>query len=325
MWEKKERIFQEESHLRKNPLNGKWVITYKDDEGNKKEGECPCCRGDKYLIFCSQNIRVVPDDNPIFRVEELVRRGYGIYDIVSAKGADEVIVESQKHNDKWTLMTPEKIKEILTAVQSRILDLKQDPGIKQVLWYKNCGELVGVEDSHPHSIIIGSPEISPATEEKLRESQKYWARKQRCLVCDIIDQEIGEEVRIVLEDSKIIALAPFWARMPFEVLILPKKNKHSAFFEESTDTFDSLAAILKEIVIKLAKVIGEEVSYTLVCYTGPNTKSVRAGYWKTIREDFHWHIEILPKTRRYIPFEISTGFHINNMEPEEAAKLLREA
>ena len=53
----------------------------------------------------------------------------------------------------------------------------------------------------------------------------------------------------------------------------------------------------------------EKVSpaFHLVVHTAPNTRSKKgelAGYWKTLSEDFHWHIEILPivEKRRNIPY-----------------------
>ena len=39
---------------------------------------------------------------------------------------------------------------------------------------------------------------------------------------------------------------------------------------------------------------------------------------------YHWHIEIMPKLTKVAGFEWGTGFYINPMLPEEAAKNLRE-
>jgi len=40
--------------------------------------------------------------------------------------------------------------------------------------------------------------------------------------------------------------------------------------------------------------------------------------------DYHWHIEIIPKLTKVAGFEWGTGFYINPMKPEDAARYLRE-
>ena len=39
---------------------------------------------------------------------------------------------------------------------------------------------------------------------------------------------------------------------------------------------------------------------------------------------YHWHVEILPKLTGLAGFELGSGFHINPVPPEDAARLLRE-
>jgi UDPglucose--hexose-1-phosphate uridylyltransferase len=39
---------------------------------------------------------------------------------------------------------------------------------------------------------------------------------------------------------------------------------------------------------------------------------------------YHWHIEIMPSLTRPAGFEWGTGFYINPVPPEEAARFLRE-
>jgi hypothetical protein len=50
----------------------------------------------------------------------------------------------------------------------------------------------------------------------------------------------------------------------------------------------------------------------------------RGNYWKTIEEDFHWHIEILPQTFRATGFEWASGFFYNRLPPEVAEVAFRQ-
>ena len=54
-----------------------------------------------------------------------------------------------------------------------------------------------------------------------------------------------------------------------------------------------LAALLRRTLQRIRTVTEE---FHLVLHTSPNTlfRSKSLGYWKTIDDDYHWHIEILP-------------------------------
>jgi galactose-1-phosphate uridylyltransferase len=62
-------------------------------------------------------------------------------------------------------------------------------------------------------------------------------------------------------------------------------------------------------------------------HTSPNTiltKGELATYWKTIADDYHWHIEILPimqtRSKSYSIKEV----YFNALLPEQAAERLRQ-
>ncbi len=41
-------------------------------------------------------------------------------------------------------------------------------------------------------------------------------------------------------------------------------------------------------------------------------------------EHYHWHFEIIPRITRVAGFEWGTGFYINPVPPENAARYLRD-
>ena len=51
----------------------------------------------------------------------------------------------------------------------------------------------------------------------------------------------------------------------------------------------------------------------------------RSDHWHTLGEDYHWHIEILPRLIRTTGFEWGSGFYVLTTSPEDATKYLREA
>jgi UDPglucose--hexose-1-phosphate uridylyltransferase len=56
---------------------------------------------------------------------------------------------------------------------------------------------------------------------------------------------------------------------------------------------DNLAKILRDVLQKLDHTLGGP-PYNLSLQDRPFLRP-REGYWKTIEEDFHWHLEILPQ------------------------------
>ena len=60
-------------------------------------------------------------------------------------------------------------------------------------------------------------------------SLEFFNYRGRCIYCDMIQQELATEKRIVLDTPHFIAFCPYASRFPFETWILPKH--HSSHFE----------------------------------------------------------------------------------------------
>jgi UDPglucose--hexose-1-phosphate uridylyltransferase len=132
---------------------------------------------------------------------------------------------------------------------------------------------------------------------------------------------LASKDRLILDIDGFIAIAPFASRFPFEVWILPKKHSSDFTSLEPSLRLD-LGRILKKILLKLKKGLNDP-PYNYVLHTAPFRRE-KVGYWKSIDYDYHWHIEIMPRLTRVAGFEWGTGFYICPLQPEAAAKFLRE-
>ena len=74
---------------------------------------------------------------------------------------------------------------------------------------------------------------------------------------------------------------------------------------------------------RLTKILGN-FPYNMILHTAPLRRRKKKGYWETIEEDYHWHIEIMPRLTRVAGFEWGSGFYINPVPPEEACRYLKE-
>jgi UDPglucose--hexose-1-phosphate uridylyltransferase len=175
---------------------------------------------------------------------------------------------------------------------------------------------------HCRSQLIALPVCPKSVKGELIGAKRYFEYKDRCVFCDIISQELNDKSRLILDIDGFVAISPFAARFPFETWILPKK--HSADYTSITDeSANELAKILKEVLSRMHRLLSDP-PFNYIIHTAPYRR-MKKGYWATIENDYHWHIEIIPRLTRVAGFEWGTGFYINPMPPEDAAKFLREA
>lgn len=327
--------------LRKDPITSRWVII--STERGKRPldfpatppprqlGFCPFCPGNEDKtppeIMAYRNnggpsnqkgwsLRVVPNKFPALQIEgELDRAGEGIYDKMHGLGAHEVIIESPSHNDILSAMPEERVEDVLCAYRDRILDLKKDDRFQYILIFKNHGEQAGASLEHPHSQLIATPIVPKRAREEVDGAKAYFDYKDRCIFCDMIRQELQQGLRVITQNDEFVAIAPFASRFPFETWILPKS--HEPFFQDA-QKYDmvSCSRILKEVLGRMNQVLINP-PYNYLIHSLP-LQETKVGH-------YHWHIEIMPTLVRVAGFEWGTGFYINPVLPEDAAKYLREA
>jgi UDPglucose--hexose-1-phosphate uridylyltransferase len=323
--------------LRKDPITRSWVITGDDPAVvPKDESGCRYCADSKVplQVISSQppveggpwSARAVVHPQPIFHVEgDPGRSGEGIYDKMYSVGAHEVLVESPKHEKQLWQLSDAAVEQFLLLAASRIIDLKQDRRFKYVTIYKNYGSAAGQEFEHPVSELTATTFVPRRILYELRAGRDYFQRKERCVFCDIIAQEQQQALRIVEARGEYISLCPYAPRAPYETWILP--SSHEASFERGVTarqaSLRDLAALLRRTLHRVAQVAD---SFHMVLHTSPNTlhRSELLNYWKTIDEDYHWHLEIMPilpgKAKSYTYKEV----YFTPVTSETAAARLRE-
>jgi UDPglucose--hexose-1-phosphate uridylyltransferase len=340
------------SELRKDPIVDRWVIIA-TERGHRPSdfpvqppgpnaggASCPLCEGSELKtppeVWSIRDdgsapntpgwqVRVVPNKFPALQIEGSVnRRGLGIFDLMDGVGAHEVIVEAPEHSWTYADGPAEKVELSLRAAQARLTDLYRDQRFRYAVIFRNYGPQAGASLDHPHSQIIAVPITPKRVKEELIASREYYARKERCIFCDVIQQEQLLGDRIVIDRDQYVALAPFASRFPFELIIYPKRHHHD--FRSLDDAQRrGLAEIMHDCLRYIRAALGNP-SYNFVVYTSPNTV-VRRGkpnQWGTIDVDYHWHIEFLPRVTRIAGFEWGTDFYINPVAPEAATQYLRE-
>ncbi len=248
------------------------------------------------------------------------RSSEGFFTGMIGYGAHEVVIETPDHKKEASEQTVEEIKDWIQALQERVKFLYNEKKFKYVLIFKNKGRAAGASLSHPHHQLIATPVTPKRVKEELVGAAKYFKDNERCVFCDIVKEEAAVRTRVVCENGDFIAFCPYASRFPFETWILPKEHCID-FYDEKVDG-GALAGIIKEVLRRLGKAIGEP-EYNYILHAAPN-RIPREGYWATIERDYHWHIELFPRLLKTAGFEWGTGFYINPTPPEDAARFMRE-
>jgi UDPglucose--hexose-1-phosphate uridylyltransferase len=331
--------------LRKDPLLGRWIAVVNPSRvpaeyvlplHEKDEGTCILCAGreretpSEITAIPKANpggaggwwTRVIPNFVPVFHIEgELGRSGEGMYDRMNSIGANEIIIESPQHATRPEDMGIEQMARVLLTYRERMADLEKDPRLRYTLIYKNSGKDAGATYSHPISHLASTPVIPKRVKEELDGSKEYFAYKERCIFCDICREELSVGSRVILETAGFVSFCPYASKFPFESWIVPKR--HDCAFQSIKDgEIEDLALVLSTLLKKL-RALFQGVAFNYFIHSAPN-RVPRKNHWHTLGEDFHWHLEIMPRLLTTSGFEWGSGLYVLPTSPEDAAKYLRE-
>lgn len=326
------------SQLRRDPITGRWIIVNTEKtiapgkfiiERYEKKGakDCPFCPGNEKFtppeIIAHRRIggpnspgwwiRVIPNKYPALMIEgKLNKEGIGVFDMMNGIGAHEVIIDSPDHYKELSDVDDKQAEEVIWAYLGRSRDLRRDTRFKYILIFRNYGRAAGASLEHPHSQVIALPIVPKRVNEEVKSASEYHDYKERCVFCDLIRQELEDRERIVCENKYFLCFAPFVSRFPYEMWIIPKKHI-SDFSLLENEEVKPLGVILRDALYKLKAVLNDP-PYNFIIHTSPINGHER--------EDYHWHIEIMPKLVQVAGFEWGSGFYINPVAPEEASKNL---
>jgi len=328
------------SELRRDPIGGRWVVMQTDNPKKPSDfiqdkdvltdpAKCPFCPGHESqtppeTLVNRPNggnangpgwtLRAVPNKFPALKIEgNIDRQGSGVFDMMNGVGAHEVIIETPDHTKELSQLELPEIEAVISAYKARCLDLRKDKRFKYVLIFKNHGKSAGASLSHPHTQLIALPMIPKNVHEELVGAQHHYEYKDRCIYCDMVRQEEKYEKNMVASNKTYSAYCPYVSRFAFETWIAPRAH-FAAFDHIKPDTIPDLVAIMKDVLSKI-RVTLNAPAYNFIIHTSPIEDK--------IREEYHWHIEIMPKLTKVAGFEWGTGFYVNPTPPELAAKYLR--
>ena len=133
------------------------------------------------------------------------------------------------------------------------------------------------------------------------------------MFCQMIEEEMQEQQRIVMVTEHFVALELFASATPFCTHIYPRRHMAS-FGDISSSEIADLARTLRAVLAKLYHGLDNpDFNYTV---RSAPAESVGVKY-------YHWYVSIIPRLTRVAGFELGSGMFINTVLPESAAEFLR--
>jgi UDPglucose--hexose-1-phosphate uridylyltransferase len=178
----------------------------------------------------------------------------------------------------------------------------------------------GASNPHPHCQIWATDSIPEAPSKELAAQQDYWKAHSRCLLCDYIALEQRQQVRIVCENDGFVALVPFWAVWPFEMLVCSRR--HIGSMHDFATEVRSLSDILQRVTSTYDKVFEVPFPYSMGFHQSPTDGSNHP--------ECHFHAHFYPPLLRSAAIrKFMVGFEMlgtpqRDITPESAAERLRD-
>jgi UDPglucose--hexose-1-phosphate uridylyltransferase len=331
---------EDHPHRRYNPLLGQWVLVsphrtkrpwlgqverLAPDQRPSYDPQCYLCPGNKRagsavnpkysstLVFTNDFSALLPDapeDSPVS--DEVFR-------LQPVRGECRVICFSPRHDLTLAQMEVPDIQKVVEVWVDQVTDLGRT--YRWVQLFENKGAVMGCSNPHPHGQVWAGSALpnEPAAEE--RNQLDYFKRHESPLLMDLVAREKSLDRRIVAQNEHWLALVPFWAIWPFELLLLPRRHV-LRMPDLSNDERKSLAQILRQLLVRYDNLFETSFPYSMGWHGAPTTEG-----------DFsHWqlHAHFYPPLLRSATVKkFMVGYELlaeaqRDLTPEQAAQRLRQ-
>lgn len=318
------------AELRYNPLIDDWtmVSANRSNRPDMPKDWCPFCPGsgkvpDDYDVLVYDNDFPILSQNP----PEPDEVGSELYQTAPSYGKCDVILYSPDHNASLHELSIPHIEKLIHLWIRRFDELKQDEKIKYIFPFENRGPEVGVTMPHPHGQIYGYSKMPLRLRLELENAKEYHDTNDKCLFCQMAEDELAFQERVVWENERFVIFIPFYAEYPFSTVIMPKA--HLASFDEFDEgTVHDFAEALKALTKAYDTLYDRKFPYMMCLYNSPVNSDKQYPDAKTY---YHFHVKLFPPLRgpQSIKWNASseTGawVHGNPRKVEETAVELREA
>jgi UDPglucose--hexose-1-phosphate uridylyltransferase len=336
-------VFRESPHRRFNPLSNEWVLvspyrTQRPWQG-AVESLSPALRPkyDPSCYLCPGNQRANGELNPQYQATFVFENDFAALkptvpparldiegrELLVAEtelGVCRVMCFSPRHDLTLASMNASEIEAVVRTWSAQTQDLGSVQGIHHVQIFENRGAMMGASNPHPHCQIWATATVPQAPSREFIAQQDYSKKHSSCLLCDCVALEEVQQQRIVCSNDGFVAMVPFWAIWPFEVLLCSRRHLGS-FPVLNPSEVAQLSAILKQVTAIYDRIFDVPFPYSMGFHQQP--------FDGTAHPEWHFHAHFYPPLLRSATVrKFMVGFEMlgtpqRDITPETAAERLR--
>lgn len=276
-------------HQRYNPLTDEWVLVSPHRAKRPWQGQTEppihkeAIHHDPDCFLCAGNKRITGDINPDYKSTYVFNNDFAallpdapkyqqlddpLFKIESVQGTCRVICFSPDHSKTLPELSVSSIQDIITTWIEQLNELGKI--YKWVQLFENKGAMMGCSNPHPHGQIWSGNFIPNEIRKEDICQANYYNKHNSSLLIDYVQKELKLKERMVVETEFWVALVPYWAIWPFEILLLPKIVVHR-LNELTAGQQADLAVILKNLTTKYDNLFNCSFPYSMGWHGAPFT------------------------------------------------------
>jgi UDPglucose--hexose-1-phosphate uridylyltransferase len=330
------------SHRRRNPLTGQWVLVSPHRAKRPWQGQQELAEveerpaHDPACYLCAGNLRVTGERNPSYSGTFVFTNDFAammqdtpsaeieadpLFQLHEARGTSRVICYSSDHSKTLPELSLPAIGAVIDTwcVQSDELG-RHYPWVQV---FENKGAMMGCSNPHPHGQIWATSFLPNEAAAEDHHQRAHFAQHGRSMLLELAERESAQGDRVVVQTAHWLAIVPFWANWPFEVLLLPRFEVQRLPQLDSVQRTD-LALALKRLTSRYDNLFQCSFPYSMGWHGAPfggNSESDDAAW------QLHAHF-YPPLLRSATVRKFMVGFEMlaeaqRDLTPEQAATLLR--